>query len=255
MPSNNGCFICLETSPPPIQMGCACRGEAGLAHLGCLAKAAESRAAREGWWKCRTCNQGFTGAMQRGLAEELWLRSRDQPAESEDRQHAAWNLANALRCQGKYAEAAQMQHELLDMRRRVPGPEHPITLGTISDLALSLCGQGKYAEAEQMQRELLDVRRRVLGPEHPNTLTTMSNLCSSLRGQGKYTEAEQMRRELLIVMQRVLGPDHRDTLITMSSLALSLSGQGKHAEAEQMLCDVLDVQRRVLGPDDRKSVG
>ena len=112
-----------------------------------------------------------------------------------------------------------MQHELLDMRRRVPGPEHPITLGTISDLALSLCGQGKYAEAEQMQRELLDVRRRALGPEHPHTLTTMSNLASSLSRQGKHAEAEPMFRELLIVERRVLGPEHPHTLATVRNLA------------------------------------
>ncbi len=53
-----------------------------------------------------------------------------------------------------------MQRELLDMRRRVLGPEHPDTLNTMGNLAASLSGQGKHAEAEQMQRELLNVQRR-----------------------------------------------------------------------------------------------
>ena len=33
------CYICLDTSPPPIQSGCACRGGSGLAHIACLARA------------------------------------------------------------------------------------------------------------------------------------------------------------------------------------------------------------------------
>jgi hypothetical protein len=112
--------------------------------------------------------------MQHGLAEEWWLRVRDQPAESEDRLAAANNLASSLRGQGKYAEAEQMEREILDVRRRVLGPEHPHTLKKMSNLGCSLHGQGKHAEAEQMQRELLDVQRRVLGPEHPETLGTTS---------------------------------------------------------------------------------
>ena len=71
-----------------------------------------------------------------------------------------------------------MFRELLDLQRRVLGPEHPSTLNTMDNLAASLLGQGKHAEAEQMFRELLDVQRRVLGPEHPDTLATVSNLAS-----------------------------------------------------------------------------
>ena len=147
------CFVCLETSPHPIQMGCACRGDAGLAHLRCVVQEAESHAAHgnnEGWWECRTCKQLFTGAIQAGLAEGWWLRVRDQPAESEDRLAAARNLAFSLISQGKNAEAEQMGRELLDVERRVLGPEHPTTLTVMGNLALSLRRQGKHAEAEQM---------------------------------------------------------------------------------------------------------
>ena len=53
--------------------------------------------------------------MQHGLAEEWWLRVRDQPAESKDRLAAASILASSLYGQGKYAEAEQMERELLDV--------------------------------------------------------------------------------------------------------------------------------------------
>ena len=71
-----------------------------------------------------------------------------------------------------------MTSEVLDVQRRVLGPEHPHTLTTVSNLATSLRDQGKHEDAEQMFRELLDMQRRVLGPEHPDTLATVSNLAS-----------------------------------------------------------------------------
>ena len=73
--------------------------------------------------------------MQHGLAEEFWLRVRDQPLESEDRLAAANNLANSLFGQGKHAEAEQMFREVLDVQRRVLGPGHPHTLASVSNLA------------------------------------------------------------------------------------------------------------------------
>ncbi len=85
------------------------------------------------------------------------MRMRDQPAENDGRLTAAGNLALYLFDQGKHAEAEQMQRELLDVQRRVLGPEHPDTLITMGHLALSLGAQGMQAEEGQMQRELLDV--------------------------------------------------------------------------------------------------
>ena len=43
------CIICLEHDPPPIQSGCACRGNAGLARADCLVKKAVSQQAQLGF--------------------------------------------------------------------------------------------------------------------------------------------------------------------------------------------------------------
>jgi hypothetical protein len=118
---------------------------------------------------------------------------RDQPAESEDRLAAARNLAASLIGQGKHAEAMQMLAKLLDVHRRVLGPEHPDTLTTMGNLALSLSGQHKHAEAEQMQRELLDVERRVLGPEHPRTRATANNLFSCIARESRSSSTAAIR--------------------------------------------------------------
>ncbi len=60
MAAGGACIICLDTSPPPIQSGCACRGDSG-------------------------CKQHYTGAMQTGLAEAWRSRVAGQAAESTER--------------------------------------------------------------------------------------------------------------------------------------------------------------------------
>ena len=75
------CIVCLDSDPPPIQSGCACRSDTGLAHVGCLIEKAVMQQPHRGyvvWWECQTCGQPFTGAMQMGLAEAWWSRVWDE---------------------------------------------------------------------------------------------------------------------------------------------------------------------------------
>ena len=116
------CIICLDTSPPPIQSGCACRGDSGLAHIACLVRAAASQQAQRGsdvWRQCQTCKQDYTGAMRAGLAEAWRSRVAGQAAESAERLAAEDNLARSLVHQGKYVEAEAV------MQREVLGYPHP----------------------------------------------------------------------------------------------------------------------------------
>ncbi len=89
------CIICMGSDPPPIQSGCACRSDTGLAHVGCLIETAVAQRPHRGkkvWWECQTCGQRFTGAMRTGLAEAWWSRVCEQAEESEERLAAAGNL-------------------------------------------------------------------------------------------------------------------------------------------------------------------
>ena len=194
------CIICYASVPPPIQSGCACRSDSGLAHVDCLIAKAVSQQAHRGnkvWCKCQTCGQHFTGAMRTGLAEAWWSRVCDEAEESAERLAAAGNLADARDGDGQYAEAERINREVLDATRRVLGEEHSSTLKSANNLASSLTCQGKHADAERIHREVHSVQRRILGEEHPDTLTSVYHLAMSLCSQGKHAEAERIDREVL----------------------------------------------------------
>ena len=102
------CVICLDTSPPPIQMGCACCGDAALAHIDCMVQTIAALRAQRGfmvWRQCQTCKQHFTGPMRTGLADAWRSRVADQAAESDERLAAERNLTKALRSEGNDATA------------------------------------------------------------------------------------------------------------------------------------------------------
>jgi hypothetical protein len=77
--------------------------------------------------------------MQTGLAEAWWSRVCDEAEESAERLVAAHTLAVARGSDGQYAEAERINREVLAVRRRVLGEEHPGTLLSAHNLALSLC--------------------------------------------------------------------------------------------------------------------
>ncbi|CUS11370.1 unnamed protein product, partial [Tuber aestivum] len=75
---------------------------------------------------------------------------------------------------------------VLEGRETVLGPDHPDTLTSLNNLAITLQTQGKYDESEALHRRALQRRRKVLGSDHPHTPSSLHNLAAVLGDQGKY---------------------------------------------------------------------
>ena len=265
MAESGVCRICLEADPPPIQSGCACRGDAGLAHIACLVQAAESQLAHRGdavWVECQTCKHYFTGAMKAGLAaaKQSWVAENPNrcpccasvPASqfvAEARRSVDSNLAQSLMDRGKYTEAESIHRKVLGERRQWLGAEHKHTLVSSGDLVNCLVLQHKFADAEVLSRELLGAAMRVHGPDDRFTITVLGTLGLILSYQGKHAYAEEIQRKTYEDQKRVLGAENPDTIATVGNLAMALLKQDKYAEAEALNREALAMHRRVLGPE------
>ena len=150
---------------------------------------------------------------------------------------------------GAYASAHRLQEQVLAVRRRVFGEEHPDTLTSMSNLAGTLRAQGDHAGARALQEQVLTVQRRVLGAEHPDTLTSMNNLAFTVWAQGDLAGARALEEQALAVRRRVLGAEHPDTLTGMNNLAATLRLLGDLAGARALEEQALAVRRRVLGAE------
>jgi Flp pilus assembly protein TadD len=79
--------------------------------------------------------------------------------------------------------------ETLAARARTLGPEHPDTLASMEELAVTLDELKKYSEAERLYRKVVETQTRVLGPNHPITAGSKYNLACNAALQGKRDEA------------------------------------------------------------------
>lgn len=152
---------------------------------------------------------------------------------------ALWTLTD----RGHYAEAESLYRQLLEMRKRVSGPEAPETLNTMQELGTVLGCEKQHAEAEQLLRQVLETQRRVLGPTHQNTLATMVNFGNVLKQEAKYEEAGALYRDGAEIMSRTLGPDNRNTLLARLNVISIQEKMGHLPEAEKLSKEVLEISR------------
>jgi hypothetical protein len=78
--------------------------------------------------------------------------------------------------EGKYEQADALFTQVVELEKRVEGPEHPATLRTISNMANLYVHWGKYPQAEELFTRTLEIKKRVLGPEHPDAAVTLYSL-------------------------------------------------------------------------------
>jgi non-specific serine/threonine protein kinase/serine/threonine-protein kinase len=143
---------------------------------------------------------------------------------------------------------------VLEVRRRVLGPEHPDTLISMSNLGILYQKQGKSADAEAIYTKILEVRRRVLGPENRATTNVMVLLAKVWMGRLMYAEAVSLLSEALNGKKRS-APDAWERYDCQSALGAALAAQGKLAEAEPLLLDAYQwlIRRRAEIPWESRS--
>ncbi|KAH8833141.1 hypothetical protein DL96DRAFT_1584901, partial [Flagelloscypha sp. PMI_526] len=78
------------------------------------------------------------------------------------------NLAVTYSHLARHAEALQLKEEVLELRRRILGSEHPFTLLSMNTLAATYSTLYRYAEAVQLQEEVVELSKRVLPIGHPD---------------------------------------------------------------------------------------
>ncbi|KAF2133614.1 TPR-like protein [Dothidotthia symphoricarpi CBS 119687] len=158
-------------------------------------------------------------------------------------------VGRVLSDEGWWKEAEELRAKGLEICLRVLGPEHPDTLTSMHNLALTYQSQGRWKEAEELDVQVVEIRTRVLGSKHPKTLGSINNLASTYRNQGRWKEAEELGVQVVEIRTRVLGSEHPKTLGSINNLASTYWRQGQWTKAEELELQVLETKRRVLGPE------
>src|SRR5262249_3206159 len=82
--------------------------------------------------------------------------------------------------------------QVLAIKKKVLGSEHPSTAISLNNLGTLLHSQGDYAAARPYLEQALAIWKKGLGSEHPHTAGGYRNLARALHTQGRHAEAEEM---------------------------------------------------------------
>jgi hypothetical protein len=66
----------------------------------------------------------------------------------------------------------------METRKRVLGEEHPDTLTSMNNLALTFKDQGRNDDALKLMTECLSLSKRILGDSHPDTVARSETVWS-----------------------------------------------------------------------------
>ncbi len=134
------------------------------------------------------------------------------------------------------------------------GLEHPVTLGSMNNLALTYQEAGKLDLALPLYEETLKLKKAKLGPEHLDTLVSMDRLASAYHDAGKLNLAVPLFEETLKLRKAKLGTEHRKTITTMNNLALAYQDAGKLDQAVPLFEETLKLNKAKLGPEHPRTL-
>jgi tetratricopeptide (TPR) repeat protein len=129
-------------------------------------------------------------------------------------------------------EALKLREEALPLSRKVNGPEHPYTLGAMTNLAISLGAAGRLVEAIELHQKSLALMRKVNGPAHPDTLVTMKYLAGCYFKESRFQELAGLLSEHFEFLRR--------------------AGNGPDSEFHKVLIEIADEQ--VKGPVEQDAI-
>jgi tetratricopeptide (TPR) repeat protein len=150
---------------------------------------------------------------------------------------------------GRYADALPIAQQVLAIREKALGRDHPEVATALNSLAELYDELGHYAEAEPLYQRALTIRENAFGRDHPAVAESLNNLALLYSEQGRYAEAEPLYRRCLAINEKVLGRDHREVAVSLNNLAELYRQQGRYAEAEPLYQRSLAIKEKVLGRD------
>lgn len=201
----------------------------------------------------------------------LWLGERllaeDEPARAtlileaaspltppENRLRLARALDASYERAGQSQSAISMWQSTAQALEGALGPDHPDTLASRHNLAVTHLRLGDTEKATPALLALLADRERVLGSDHLDTLLTrMITAVAHLRNHDP-EQATRLIEVTLASSETLLGGDHPNTLALRQYAAVlyGLTGDAKRS-AVRLVASLADYER-VLGPEDPETI-
>ena len=144
---------------------------------------------------------------------------------------ARYNLATLYSMQGRFAEALEMDRQVLATRRRTHGDDHPTTAIAMSAVAGGLDRAGQSEEALDLYREALAVFESRSPDGSESICDVLMNMGILEKHRGNFAKSTEFSKAALEMRERFSGPNHWSTIKALDDYGLSLQREGRYQEA------------------------
>ncbi|KAJ3283098.1 Kinesin light chain 3, partial [Blyttiomyces sp. JEL0837] len=151
-------------------------------------------------------------------------------------------------------EVFKLATELLDLNKRIRGPDDLKTLDNLNVVASIHFELGRLDKAEEGFKEMLERSTRRFGPEHPIAVEALSNIGVVYSTMGKRDESIDIMKRIVAVKKSLHGDGHVDTLIAIQNLYITCLNARQTEEAEPLAQECYLIRKRVLGEEHLETV-
>jgi tetratricopeptide (TPR) repeat protein len=194
----------------------------------------------ENWTKCRELYPHATLGINTELSDRDALLRQASLLEN-----SGWYALE----QGDYGVSEQMRSIAKKSREQVLGPDDPLTVVSMHNLALTYLRQGRYKLAMELGEQVVEKRERAPGPEHLDTLTSVSVLAAAYCSLGRLARGAELQKQVLDTRERVLGPRNLETLNSMNNLSTTYQQLASYDLAEELGERALKTRQSELEPE------
>ncbi len=181
--------------------------------------------------------------------EALEIRSRDRTEDMEFT-FIVSALAMAHSYAGQLEEAERLNRQVLEVRRRLLGDNHPLIAKALDSLALDLRSRGAFAEALQLSEHA----QQILHESDPSGFDGLSfnanGRAQSLAHLQRTEEARVAFEEALAFQQRAYPEGSRGVATLQMNLAKFLAQDiGAYDDAKTLAAEALQMHAKLLGAE------
>jgi Flp pilus assembly protein TadD len=137
----------------------------------------------------------------------------------EPRMNLLWRYGLCLHEDGRWGEAEKLYVQVIEIQKEKLGADHPDTLASMANLAVTYSEQGRQDEAKKLMSQVIDIQKDKLRADHPDTLTSIANLAFMWKGQGQDMEAISLITECVQRQKRALRVNHPNSISSSMALA------------------------------------
>lgn len=163
-------------------------------------------------------------------------------------------LADITEKSGDIEEAERLYCQCLDLRTFTLGVDHPATIQSMFDLAVTYHERNKLEESIPIYELYIKQQRLQYEETSYEVWKGCNNLSIVYRSLNRFNDTLPLH-EACVKQQKVLkGEEHIDTLNAMQNLYLIYRELNMNEEAEEVMLECFEKRRRVLGDSDTKTI-